>query len=481
MRSYAKSLLSSLFTSHGRTPSKKYRTVKQVFAKISKTSILINILSFSILFAFVEKPVSAEEQQLDLLKEKAYALNEASEMAPIVEKAREKELVLLGEASHGTSEYYLWRKKLSRKLIEQEGFSFIVVEGDWPSCYAVNLYVKGKLDESSNIRELLIDSFQRWPRWMWANEEIVKLAKWLKEHNKDLPTEEKVGFYGMDVYSLKESIFAVKEYLSGLENEELSSLKDKYKCFERFNYDGMSYGQQLSYNNPCKNEVTQVYEKLKEHSEELSEKDPYAFFNAKMNALLVKNAENYYRVVFTEHRGPSGWNNRVFHMEEVVENLFDHYGEGSKGILWAHNTHVGDARATTIMPQRGQVNIGQLKREKYGEENVFIVGFGTYKGTVMAGREWGAQQEVMEVPEAIDGSIEKVLSRVGKGSYFLLLDEADIKNIDALNEMRGNRAIGVVYNPQVEHMGNYVPTKLSERYDAFIFFEETETLTPLER
>ncbi len=443
---------------------------KKIISALFFLIIAVIVLNFKDNFA----ASAAEEKIISYFRQYALDLGDSSGLSRLIDAASAKQVVLLGEASHGTSEYYRWRTKISRRLIEEGNFSFILVEGDWPSCFKVNLYVKGKLEEDAG--ELLRRSFQRWPRWMWANKDVIELVEWLKEYNAALPMEERVGFYGMDVYSLEESVKEIKKSIDQFKDARLLELKDKYACFKPFGYDGFSYARAVfQRDKDCRPQVLEAFESIGQMSEELSRKDPYGYFNLKMNAKAVKNAERYYRSAVT--RGPQGWNNRVYHMEGVLHRLLDFYGGDSKGIVWAHNTHVGDARATS-MRQANQVNIGQLSREAFGRENVFIAGFGTYQGTVVAGSQWGAPWQVIRVPSGQKGSIEYILNQVDKDSFLLLFDrESRTKNY--LTRPRGHRAIGVVYDPRVEHRDNYVPTVLVDRYDAFFFFRDTSALTPL--
>ncbi len=442
--------------------------------KIFLATFLLIFLAGVIGLEFAGSLFAVQEQAVDYLRQKVSPLRSSDDLSSLIEAGGRSRVVLLGEASHGTSEYYLWRKKISRRLIEEKDFSFIVVEGDWPSCFALNLYVKGKLEK--DLEELLRQSFQRWPRWMWANQEIVKLAEWLKEYNSDLPAEQRVGFYGMDVYSLKESAQEVRRLIKKFDDEFLLGLKGNYRCFERFDYDGFDYARAVyREGRDCRSLTEEMVEAIKSRSTYLADKSSYDYFNLKMNAIAVKNAEKYYRLaVLGDHQG---WNSRVYHMEGALYHLLDYYGEDSQGIVWAHNTHVGDARATS-MRQKNQVNIGQLSREAFGEDNVFIVGFGTYQGEVVAGRAWGAPLQVMQVPAGKKGSLEHLLAQVDKDSFLIIFDSA-ARRKDFLSRAYGHRAIGVVYNPQVEHLGNYVPTAFTHRYDAFLFFQNTQALNPL--
>lgn len=437
---------------------------------------LFIIIVFSIgNFAIAEEEPSPEESIVSYLNKQARDLENINDLDFLIESAGQNTLVLLGEASHGTSEYYSWRKNISRRLIEEKDFSFIAVEGDWPLCFPVNKYVKG-LEDTESTAELLVQSFERWPQWMWANTDVLELIEWLRQYNMELPLEERIGFYGMDMQSFEASIFRVKEYLAGFDDEKIRVMKDKYRVFEKFNYDGITYARAVHLQGVnYREEVSKMVDFLHEHASELRKQCEYEYFNARQNAKLVKNAENYFRHAVMG--GPEGWNIRVRHMEEAVYNLLDYYGMDSRGVVWAHNTHVGDARQTA-MKNRGQVNIGQLARQELGEDNVFIVGFSTYTGTVMAGREWGANRQIMDVPQAKKNSLDELLSRVDKGAYWLYFTE-ECREHAKLSEMRGQRAIGVVYNPEREHLGNYVPTSLPHRYDALLFFRETKTVSPL--
>lgn len=441
-----------------------------------KKRLLLLLFSFVLLI----KPALADCEQFDFCPElrdycqkHLFALEDESSLSPLIKAAGNKKAVLLGEASHGTSEYYLWRQKISRRLIEEKGFSFILIEGDWPASFALNLYVKGKV--SQEIGAFLRQNYQRWPRWMWANQEVAGFIEWLREYNLGLPPKKRVGFYGMDVYSLQESAELVQDFLAGLKEDQAVELSRNYDCFAVFDYDGFAYGKAAAQRGfSCREKSAEVLEFFKQDPFGLAEKDPYLFWNLKINALVVKNAERYYRLAVL---GRGGWNSRVYHMKDVFAKVFQFYSKEAKGIVWAHNTHIGDARATA-MEQRGQVNIGQLARQDLGPENVFNVGFGSYEGEVVAGRNWGFPFEVVPVPPAKRGSLEWALSFVEEDKFFLIFDQAD-KVKEILGRPYGHRAIGVVYDPVKEHLGNYVPTVLPNRYDAFLFFQKTQGLSPL--
>jgi erythromycin esterase len=395
--------------------------------------------------------------------------------------------VLLGEASHGTSEFYTWRAEITKRLITEKGFSFIAVEGDWPDCYRVNRYAKGMENSGSSAFEVL-RAFSRWPTWMWANREIVDLIEWLRSHNKVIEKEDKkVGFYGLDVYSLWESLDTVIQYLQKNYPDAMKSAIEAYRCFEPYGRDVEEYARATAFiPESCEDEVMDMLIKLRQKTSEREEGDGRlkgdgreAYFNAEQNAVVAKNAELYYRTMM--HGGVASWNVRDHHMMNTLERLMKFHGTNAKSIVWAHNTHIGDARATD-MRQAKMVNLGQLAREQAGRDSVVLVGFGTYKGSVIASKEWGEPMERMPVPSAIDGSWDSFLHRlddnVGRNKL-LTFDDIDKTETPSLLESKGQRAIGVVYNPSYEKYGNYVETILPIRYDAFLFIDETHALHPL--
>jgi len=404
----------------------------------------------------------------------ALPLEGPKDLDPLLERIGDARYVLLGEASHGTSEYYRWRTWISQRLIREKGFSFIAVEGDWPDCYRVNRYVKGFPDSGMDAREVL-DSFNRWPTWMWANEEVVALAEWLRRHNARLEEAERVGFFGLDVYSLWESLYAVIGYLHKADRSALPAARRAFRCFEPFGEDVQEYARATALvPDSCEDEVIDLLKELRARGPKYRADGREEYFAAEQNALIVRGAEAYYRAMV--RGGPESWNIRDRHMTETLERLMGHHGPEARGIVWEHNTHIGDARATD-MADDGMVNIGQLMRERHAGEGVVLVGFGSHRGTVIAGDEWDAPMEVMEVPPGREGSWEDILHRAGETNKLLLLD--DVRDDDAFLEERGHRAIGVVYHPERERYGNYVPTVLPRRYDAFCYIDETHALHPL--
>jgi len=420
---------------------------------------------------------SEEEVTPELLKfvrELARPLELGADLDPLLNEIGDAHYVLLGEASHGTSEYYTWRRTISQRLILEKGFSFIAVEGDWPDCYRVNRYVKGYNDSGRSAREVL-HAFDRWPTWMWANEEVVELVEWLREYNDGRPEEKKVGFYGLDVYSLWESMYAILDYLHRVDPSALPAAWRAFRCFEPYGEDVQEYARATRFvANSCEDEAVTLLRELRRKAPEYKKDGREAQFAAEQNALVLKNAEAYYRAMV--RGGPESWNIRDRHMTETLERLMRFHGASGRGIVWEHNTHIGDARHTDMV-EDGTVNVGQLVRERHGAEGVVLVGFGSYEGSVIAGREWEAPMERMPVPPAREDSWEDVLHQAGEEDKLLLL--ASTTPTPEMLRPRGHRAIGVVYHPEYEHFGNYVPTVLPRRYDAFLYLNRTEALHPL--
>jgi erythromycin esterase len=426
------------------------------------------------MFSHVDRYTGGKQQQaIDLIRERAYPLHQPADLDTLINKIGDARIVMLGEASHGTHEYYTWRAHITKRLIKEKGFSFIAVEGDWPDCYSLNRYVKQYVSDKKAFD--VLNEFKRWPTWMWANWEIVALAEWLYNHNKHLPLNKKIGFYGLDVYSLWDSMEEIKQYLQRVDPAALEVAQEAFKCFEPYKKDdGTSYAY-ASQMVPdlCETEVVDLLKEIQQRRPNYDH-DYEQAFSAEQNALVAVNAEKYYRAMVKG--GAASWNVRDSHMEETLERLLNFHGADSKVIVWEHNTHIGDSRATD-MTDDGMYNIGELVREKYKKEEVFLVGFGSYEGTVIAGKSWGAQMKVVDVPEAKAGTWECLLHEAGTDNKLLLMQ--DFMEDTFLEERIGHRAIGVVYNPTYERYGNYVPTIVPQRYDAFIYIDKTKALHPL--
>lgn len=410
------------------------------------------------------------------LQQKSHELESDDQLDALIDSIKDSRVVMLGEATHGTHEYYTWRARISKRLIQEHGFDFIAVEGDWPDCYRINRYIKNYPDAGQDAESVLRE-FNRWPSWMWANWEVAALTEWLYRHNLHQPQNNKAGFYGLDVYSLWESLDAIMEYLQKEDPEAAEIARRSLHCFEpyRDEEDGQRYARATTRIVPasCEDEVLHLLQEISSRAPRYDH-DAEAAFNAEQNALIAVNAEKYYRVMM--HPGPDSWNVRDSHMIDTLDRLLTHHGQQSKVIVWEHNTHIGDARATD-MARGGMFNTGQLARERYGKDQVSLVGFGSYEGSVIAGEYWGAPMEKMNMPPAREGSWEYLLHELSERDRYYL--STDLKNSQRLRQSVNHRAIGVVYNPERERYGNYVPSIIPERYDAFIFLNKTQALYPL--
>ena len=411
---------------------------------------------------------------IDVIARAERPLRNSNDLDHLLDEIGERRIVLLGEASHGTHEYYEWRRRISERLIREKEFSFIAVEGDWPDCYALNRYAKDLPDAGSNAREVA-HTFSRWPTWMWANKEVVGLIEWLRDYNQDLHPEQRVGFYGLDVYSLWESMEAVVRYLERVDPDAAARARRNYGCFDPYHQDVQQYARATALvPTSCEDEALHTLVELRRNAPQYREDGRDAYFNAEQNALTARNAERYYRAMI--YGGPDSWNLRDTHMIETLRRLLEHHGPAAKAIVWEHNTHVGDARATD-MARAGMVNVGQLARAEWGAHDVYIAGFASYSGSVIAGEEWGAPMQRMAVPQAARTSWEAVLHEASERDKLIVTREiAD--NEDAAKS-RGHRAIGVVYDPEWERAGNYVPTRMTDRYDALLYIDESRALRPL--
>lgn len=392
---------------------------------------------------------------------------------PLMERIGNARIVLLGEASHGTHEYYLWRANITRRLIQEKGFTLIGVEGDWPDCYQINRYVRQHENSAQTALDVLTH-FHRWPTWMWANWEIAALMEWLKDYNKGKAYHQQAGFYGLDVYSLWESLDVIKNYLQKNDPDALVAANDALQCFEPYNREGTDYATSSRFApESCEDEVVNLLQQVRAKAPTYNT-DPENPFNIEQNAITAVNAERYFRAMIGG--GPGSWNIRDEHMTDTLERLLDFHGSESKAVVWEHNTHIGDARATD-MKENGLLNVGQLTREKWGESKVVSVGFGSYKGTVMASNQWGDTMQKMDVPQARLNSWEYMLHQ-SSGTDKLIITK-DIEDHPEMMSPLLHRAIGVVYKPDMDYYGNYVPSLIPKRYDAFIFLDETQALHPV--
>ncbi|MFF2455570.1 erythromycin esterase family protein [Peribacillus simplex] len=404
--------------------------------------------------------------------EQSVMLKSEADWDKLVQQVKNSKFVLLGEASHGTSEFYTARVEITKKLIQEKGFTFVAVEGDWPACQAINRYVKG-YDQVFNSARDVLKIFDRWPTWMWANEEMIDLIEWMKEYNESGQNQTKVGFYGIDIYSLWESMDEVIHHLKQIDSPDLEAARRAFTCFEPFNRNNEEYAVSAGiFSEDCIEEVAKLLTTIQRKKEKYPNHEELNL-NLQVNALVAYNAENYYRTMVVHD--DKSWNIRDMHMVDVLNEIMDFYGSKGKAIVWEHNTHVGDASATD-MRDSGMINVGQVIRKQNPAEDVFITGFGTYTGTVIAADEWGVDLEIKTVPPAMNGSWEEAMHL--SGAYDKLLIFTD-ENRQLFQDRIGHRAIGVVYKPEYEQYGNYVPSVMSERYDAFIYMDETQALHPL--
>lgn len=399
---------------------------------------------------------------------------------PLMELVGDARLVLLGEASHGTHEFYRVRAEITRRLIEEKGFSLVVVEADWPDAYRVNRYVRGTGPDAT-ANEALAD-FRRFPTWMWRNADVVTFVEWLRGFNESMsPGGAQVGFYGMDLYSLSRSAEAVIEYLEGVDPEAANRARFRYSCFEGFGDDAQAYGYaaELGITRSCEDEVVQQLRELQSRAAEdgahcaLPEDE---LFFAEQNARLVRNAEEYYRSMF---RGRvASWNLRDSHMVETLAALMGRRSDQNRqprAVVWAHNSHLGDAGATE-MNERGEWNVGQLVRESYGDD-ARLIGFTTYSGSVTAASHWDQPARNRRVRPGLPGSWEELFHQVGIERFMLDLRRSDLPG---LGEPRLERAIGVIYRPETERISHYFSARISDQFDAVIHLDRTSALVPLE-
>ncbi len=414
--------------------------------------------------------ITSRSEILEVVKNASIPLDSKDDLSSLINEVGDARYVLLGEASHGTHEYYTWRAEITKRLIVEKNFSLIAVEGDWPDCYRINRYIKGYHDSGNTARKVL-RAFNRWPTWMWANWEVVALAEWLRKHKETLSPDKKAGFYGLDVYSLWESMEAIYKYLEKADPSSLKSVQKAMDCFEPYDVkEGFSYAdREYGLSDSCEDEVKKLLIDMRRRTPSY-DSDYEAAFSAEQNAVIAVNAERYYQVMM--RGGEESWNIRDRHMTETINRLMDFHGKDAKIIIWEHNTHIGDARATN-MKNSGLVNVGQLLKEQHESAGVHRVGFGSYQGTVLAGYSWGGEVQKMNLPEAKAGSWEQILHE--SGAFNKMLFSKDIKG---LNVPIGHRAVGVVYNPDYEY-GNYVPSILPERYESFIFLDKTNALHAL--
>lgn len=418
----------------------------------------------------------------DVVREAAHPLvGEVDDYDPLMNLIGEASLILIGEASHGTHEFYRERALITKRLIREKGFAAVTVEADWPDAYRVNRYVRGLGSDADAVEAL--SGFKRFPAWMWRNADVLDFVGWLRTHNDDLPPQAmRVGFYGLDLYSLHTSIAAVLDYLDRIDPEAGQRARARYACFDHFGKDEQAYGYAtgLGLAESCEEEVVSQLVEMHRRATEYARRDGRIaadeYFYASQNARLVLNAEKYYRSMF---RGRvSSWNLRDRHMVETLESIRQFLGRQAKIVVWAHNSHLGDARATS-MGQEGEWNVGQIVRELHQPDAV-LIGLTTHHGTVTAAANWDCPAERKRVRPALSNSYEALFHDVGIPRFLLNFRDMDHAT-SALREPMLERAIGVIYRPETERASHYFQARLSAQFDAVIHFDETRAVEPLER
>ena len=409
---------------------------------------------------------------------------DATDYDALLKMIGEASVVCLGEASHGTHEFYRDRAKITKRLIEEKGFNVVAVEADWPDAYRVNRYVRA-MSEDADATEALEGFKARFPTWMWRNADVLDFVGWLRTYN-DVFAEPKqrVGFYGLDLYSLSSSIEAVIGYLEKVDPAAAEQARKRYGCFDHFGDEAQSYGYAAAFGiaDSCRDEVVNQLTDLRRRAAELANRNgqipPDEFFYAEQNARLVRNAEEYYRSMFAGRI--SSWNLRDKHMAETLDALIAHLGKQrpTKAVVWEHNSHLGDARFTEMGAQ-GELNVGQLVRERYGDDSV-LIGFSTYSGTVTAADDWDGPALRKTVRPGLRGSYEELLHNVSPTAYYLNF-RGDGLASGELMEPRLQRAIGVIYRPETERQSHYFHARLPQQFDAMIHIDETRAVEPLER
>ncbi len=429
-------------------------------------------------------PRSAATSVADTIRETLQPLTgHARDYDALLDAIGDARVVCLGEATHGTHEFYRERAAITRRLIEEKGFTIVAAEADWPDAYRVNRYVRGTSEDAR--AEDALAGFSRFPTWMWRNTVVVEFAEWLRRRNESVRREHQAGFYGLDLYSLFTSIEAVLGYLAEVDPEAAARARFRYACFDHYGEDSQAYGYAATFDltESCERHAIEQLMELRRSASELASRDGHIpedeYFFAEQNARVVAHAEEYYRTMFTGR--VSSWNLRDRHMAGTADALLAHVqartGQPARIVIWEHNSHVGDARATQ-MGRSGEWNVGQLMRERHGDE-VYLVGFSTDHGTVTAASDWDAPAERKRVRPALGNSFERLFHEIEIPNFYVNMS-ADRDAASALAAERLERAIGVVYLPGTERVSHYFGASLSGQFDTVIHLDETRALEPLE-
>ena len=408
---------------------------------------------------------------------------DADDYDALLDLVGDRRFVLIGEASHGTHEFYRERARITRRLIQERGFTVVAVEGDWPDAYRVNRYVMG-LSSDRDANAALSD-FRRFPAWMWRNHDVLNFVEWLRARNDaHVHPATKARFYGLDLYSVAASIEAVIAYLEGVDPAEAQRARERYGCFDRVGREGQAYGYAVAFQSalPCENEVVAQLVELRRKAGGYLRRDGWVaedeLFFAEQNARVIRDAEEYYQKMYCAD--VSSWNLRDRHMAGTLDALVEHLDRQhrhTKVVVWEHNSHVGDARATAMAAQ-GELNVGQLARQRYGAD-VLLVGFTTYAGHVTAASNWGERPRRKHVRPALAESHEAVLHRAPTPNFWVATSDCEARR--ALQAPRLERAIGVIYRPETERQSHYFEARLADQFDAVIHFDHTRAVEPLER
>lgn len=397
---------------------------------------------------------------------------EDADLEPLLKRIGDARVVLLGEASHGTDEFYRMRERISRELITKKGFNFIAIEGDWPDASRIDHYVRDFQYPASEWT-----AFARFPVWMWRNTAVRQFVDWLREYNQHKELNQRVAFHGLDLYSLFNSIRSILDYLDEVDPDSASVARERYGCLNPWQKDPATYGRAAisgSYKS-CEAEVVQMLSDILHKHSDYSQHDGQRFLDTVQNARLVANAERYYRIMYYGSR--ASWNLRDTHMFETLQTLLKFYGENSKGIVWAHNSHIGDASATEMFT-RGEYNIGYLCRQELKFES-YNIGFGTDNGTVAAASDWDGPMEVKQVTPSLENSYERVFHQTELPSFLLALKNPKSNEVHAeLLKSRLERAIGVIYRPETELASHYFHAILPKQFDEYIWFDKTQAVNP---
>lgn len=400
---------------------------------------------------------------------------EAADLNSLMERIGSARIVLLGEATHGTSEFYRMRERITRSLIVKKGFRFIAIEADWPDAARVDHYVRHFQYPPSEWT-----AFARFPTWMWRNTEVRDFVSWLRKYNGVVEHNGRVAFHGLDLYSLYDSIRSVLNYLDEVDPASAKVARERYGCLTPWQRDPATYGHAaLTGSYPtCESDVVHALTDLLARRRVYAEHDGERFLDAEQNARLVANAERYYRTMYYGSR--ASWNLRDSHMFETLKNLLAFHGPESKAVVWAHNSHVGNAGATE-MSARGEYNIGQLCRKEFGDR-AYLIGFGTHSGTVAAASEWDGPMEVKQVRPSLPNSYEQLCHATGLARFMLGLrgGRGELCGPKGLGKERLERAIGVIYRPETELASHYFQANLPQQFDEYIWFDDTHAVTPLD-